>query len=62
MSRICLLCDENETPDGHNNICDPCFDNAGEYVERNINLIKAIPDLLEAATAVVANWEKGDLA
>ena len=26
MSRICLLCHENETPDGHHQICDPCYD------------------------------------
>jgi hypothetical protein len=48
-SRICLLCNENEPPDG-NNICDPCFDNAGELMERKAELYAAVPDLLEACS------------
>lgn len=44
---ICLHCQENKTT-GSNRICDTCYDNAGEFVERNINHIKAIPYLLDA--------------
>lgn len=69
MTRICLHCQENETPDGDNLICDPCFDNAVEYVERNVRLLQALPHLLEKleslvelAESVAANWENGNLA
>jgi hypothetical protein len=67
MSMICLHCGENETPEGQecHRICDPCFNNAGEYIEANIHLIKAIPgllDVLEASRLVIANWENASLA
>jgi hypothetical protein len=48
MSRICLHCHENETPDGHNKICDACFDNAGNWIEQNVVMIEAGPKLLKA--------------
>ena len=47
MSRICLLCTEHETPGSDSKICNPCYDNAGEFLERNANRINAIPSLLE---------------
>lgn len=47
MSHICLLCTENETPGSDSKICDRCYDNAGEYLERNADRIKALPYLLE---------------
>ena len=47
MSRICLHCRENETA-GNHKICDTCFDNAGDFLETNVEVIKAIPWLLEA--------------
>ena len=69
MSHICRLCEENETPDGHNTICDPCYDNAVKYLEQNVALIKAIPylkerlqEMVELSRSVAANWENGDLA
>ncbi len=46
MSEICLHCQENETH-GHYKICDSCYDDAGNYLERNIELIKAIPVMLD---------------
>lgn len=48
MSHICPHCGENETTGTHI-ICDPCYDNAGEFLERNSKLIKALPDLLALA-------------
>jgi len=47
MPTICLLCGENETPDATHSICDPCFNDAGNYIETNIHMILAIPDLLK---------------
>jgi hypothetical protein len=47
MSRICLHCEENETTGPHK-ICDTCFDNAGDFLETNVERIQAIPWLLEA--------------
>ena len=48
MSKNCLACSENETNNFHN-ICDPCYDNAGEFLEQNIHQINAIPYLINAA-------------
>lgn len=50
MSNICLLCGENETPEGSvfHNICDRCFDNAGDYIETNVHCLLAFPYLLES--------------
>lgn len=55
MSKICFLCGENETPEGSvsHNICDRCFDNAGDYIETNIYMIRALPYLLEACYAAL---------
>jgi hypothetical protein len=47
MSRICLHCREDETTGTHK-ICDTCFDNAGDFLETNVERIKAFPWLLEA--------------
>lgn len=55
---ICPLCNENETPDGHNTICDPCYDNAGTYLERNIKLIKAIPYLMDACNPALTEIDQ----
>lgn len=51
MSMICLLCGENETPEGEQlfRICDSCYGNAGHYLETNIHLIRAIPALIDLA-------------
>ena len=54
MSRICLLCTENKTPGSESKICDPCYDNAGEFLERNVDRIKAIPYLLETCRDLAA--------
>jgi hypothetical protein len=49
MSKICLNCNENETAEmTAHNICDQCYDNAGRFLEENVLLIKAVPDLLDA--------------
>lgn len=49
MSHICPHCQENETTGTHV-ICDPCYENAGEFIEQNIKRIKAFPYLLDACT------------
>lgn len=46
MSCVCLHCDENETEVV--NICDECYFNAGRFLEENVLLINAIPNLLNA--------------
>lgn len=56
---ICLLCGENETPDcTHDRICGRCYENAGDYLEQNIHLIKAIPYLLDAAEMALEEVEQ----
>jgi hypothetical protein len=57
MSRICLLCKENETPDGHCNICEPCYDNAGTLLEQNAELYVSAPKLLERCKMSLADAE-----
>jgi NMD protein affecting ribosome stability and mRNA decay len=47
MSRICLHCGENDTTGTHR-ICDTCFNNAGDFLDANVEKIQAIPWLLEA--------------
>jgi NMD protein affecting ribosome stability and mRNA decay len=47
MSRICLHCGENDTTGTHR-ICDTCLDNAGDFLEANVERIQAFPWLLEA--------------
>ena len=49
MSCICLLCEENETT-GRHNICDLCYENAGDDLEGNARRIAALPSLLAACT------------
>lgn len=62
MSRLCLLCGENETPEGKNLlICDTCFDHAGNYLEQNARLIKAIPHLVAALKGLVDAFDMPDV-
>lgn len=49
MLKICLLCCDNETSASHHILCDACLDNAGHYLETNLTIIKAIPDLIALA-------------
>jgi hypothetical protein len=62
MSQICQLCGENETEEStHNRICDACYDNAGNYLETNMHLIKAIPYLIDAcnlAEEEISQWNE----
>ena len=60
MSMICLHCGENETPEGEPlfRICDSCFDYAGDYLETNIHLIRAIPELIDLAKTFRAACEE----
>lgn len=58
MSKICLLCGENATSNPHYQLCDPCFDNAGNYVETNIRSITSIPYLLDAAYLALAEIDQ----
>ena len=60
MSRICLHCLENVTTNRHM-ICDPCYNNAGDFLEANVRLIKAIPFLIDAchlALAEIDQWNE----
>jgi hypothetical protein len=54
MSQICLHCQENET-NGNHKICDPCYDNAGDYLEQNVERINAVPYLLDEGENVLSD-------
>jgi hypothetical protein len=56
MSRICLLCGENETQEATDNkVCDTCYKNAADHLESNAELYAVADDMLEACqTAVYA--------
>lgn len=61
MSRICLLCNENETdqtPGIKRKVCDPCADNAVDILERNAEIYGAAEEMFEACSMVVDTWEK----
>lgn len=55
MSTLWLLCAENNTPGGRTRICDECYNNAGNYLDTNIHLILAIPQLIGACEAALAD-------
>jgi hypothetical protein len=47
MSRICLLCNDNKTPEDYR-ICQTCFNLGGNYLEQNVEKINVFPHLLKA--------------
>ena len=59
MSRICLLCRENETEDS-NKVCDLCCENASDHLERSAELFGAAQDMLDALE-IAANRIKATL-
>ena len=52
MSRICLLCRENETT-GSDKTCQLCQENACDTLEQNAELIAAAPDYDEEMREVL---------
>jgi len=52
ISQICLLCGENETQEGtqKHKVCDQCYENAGDYLEQNVEMLALIPDLIDVCT------------
>ena len=70
MSRVCLVCQENETAEGtHRKVCEACYENAGDELERHVELYVAAPALAEQlqvlvdmARSAAGNWENGNLA
>ena len=56
MSRICLLCRENETT-GSDKTCQLCQENACDILERNADLFAAAPDLFDAASLAVVSMK-----
>lgn len=60
MSKLCLLCGQKEKAESRTNLCDDCYNNAGEYIDTNIHLMLALSELVTACETALAEFHCPD--